>query len=217
LSVSLNRGCSGYLFAIDGRERWVIHNWRPPGEDLARLDRERCIRQILGVDSELEFEILAKEDWTGRRMIAERFRDRRVFLCGDAAHIWVPFGGYGMNAGIADAINLSWKLAGVINGWAESPILDSYERERLPVLTAPGPRQVHRQTLWRIFIDSMTDLRGSCNSAAINHSSVSTEPVSWKITSEGVCRDIVRRRGTHHGTPCGSELQHFLPRERRSV
>jgi 2-polyprenyl-6-methoxyphenol hydroxylase-like FAD-dependent oxidoreductase len=133
LSVSLNRGCSGYLFAIDGRERWVIHNWRPPGEDLATLDRERCIRQILGVDSELEFEILAKEDWTGRRMIAERFRDRRVFLCGDAAHIWVPFGGYGMNAGIADAINLSWKLAGVINGWAESPILDSYERERLPV------------------------------------------------------------------------------------
>ena len=133
LSVSLNPRCSGYLFAIDGRERWLVHNWRPPSEDLAALDRDRCIRQILGVASAFKFEILGQEDWTGRRMIAERFRDRRVFLCGDAAHIWVPFGGYGMNAGIADAMNLSWMLAGVIKGWAEPAMLDAYEVERQPV------------------------------------------------------------------------------------
>jgi 2-polyprenyl-6-methoxyphenol hydroxylase-like FAD-dependent oxidoreductase len=133
LSVSLNPRCSGYLFAIDGRERWLVHNWRPPDEDLASLDRGRCIRQILGVAPSFEFEILGQEDWTGRRMIAERFRDRRVFLCGDAAHIWVPFGGYGMNAGIADAMNLSWMLAGVIKGWAEPAMLDAYEVERQPV------------------------------------------------------------------------------------
>ncbi len=66
-------------------------------------------------------------------MIADRFHDRRVFLCGDAAHIWVPFAGYGMNAGIADTMNLSWKLAGVIKGWAGPAILDSYEIERQPV------------------------------------------------------------------------------------
>ncbi|HYL85345.1 MAG TPA: FAD-dependent oxidoreductase [Candidatus Angelobacter sp.] len=133
LSVSINPRCSGYLFAIDGREQWLIHNWRPPSESLATLDRDRCIRQILGVDSTFQFEILGQEDWTGRRMIADRLRDRRVFLAGDAAHIWVPFAGYGMNAGIADAANLSWKLAGVINGWGEEGILDAYELERQPV------------------------------------------------------------------------------------
>jgi 2-polyprenyl-6-methoxyphenol hydroxylase-like FAD-dependent oxidoreductase len=133
LTVSLNPRCCGYLFAIDGRDRWLIHNWRPPAEDLGALDRDRGIRHILGVDSTFPFEILAKEDWTGRRMIADRFRDRRVFLCGDAAHIWVPFAGYGMNAGIADAMNLSWKLAGVLNGWAAPTILDAYALERQPV------------------------------------------------------------------------------------
>jgi 2-polyprenyl-6-methoxyphenol hydroxylase-like FAD-dependent oxidoreductase len=133
LNVSLNPRCSGYLFAIDGRERWLIHNWRPPNEDLAELDRDRSIRQILGVDSSFRFEILGQENWTGRRMIADRFHDRRVFLCGDAAHIWVPFAGYGMNAGIADAANLSWMLAGVFKGWAEPAILNAYEVERLPI------------------------------------------------------------------------------------
>ncbi len=66
-------------------------------------------------------------------MLADRFRDRRVFICGDAAHIWVPFAGYGMNAGIADAMDLSWMLAGVLQAWADPAILNAFETERGPI------------------------------------------------------------------------------------
>jgi 2-polyprenyl-6-methoxyphenol hydroxylase-like FAD-dependent oxidoreductase len=123
----LNSRSWGLVFAIDGRDRWLIHNFLPS------VDRDRSIREILGVGPSFAFKILGQEDWTGRRMIADRFRDRHVFLCGDAAHIWVPFAGYGMNAGIADALNLSWMLAGVIKGWANPAILAAYEIERRPI------------------------------------------------------------------------------------
>jgi hypothetical protein len=88
---------------------------------------------VIGVGPEFEYEVISKEDWYGRRLIADKFRDRRVFLCGDAAHIWVPFAGYGMNAGIADAMNLSWMLAGVLLGWADPAILHAHEAERWPI------------------------------------------------------------------------------------
>ena len=69
-------------------------------------------------DEDFEYEILVKEDWTGRRLVADSFRDGRAFICGDAAHLWMPYAGYGMNAGIADAMDLSWMLAAELKGWA---------------------------------------------------------------------------------------------------
>ncbi len=80
-----------------------------------------------------EYQVLTQEDWIGRRMLADGSVIGRVFICGDAAHIWVPFAGYGMNAGIADAMNLSWMLAGVLQGWAEPAILGAHEAERWPI------------------------------------------------------------------------------------
>jgi 2-polyprenyl-6-methoxyphenol hydroxylase-like FAD-dependent oxidoreductase len=131
---SLNPRRSANMFAVDGRETWLIHNYlRPDETDFAAVDRDRCIRFILGVGPDFKYDVLTQEDWIGRRMIAGRFRDRRVFICGDAAHIWVPFAGYGMNAGIADAMNLSWMLAGVLQGWADTAILDAHEAERWPI------------------------------------------------------------------------------------
>lgn len=122
---------SANIFAVDGRETWLVHNYLRPGEEFAGVDRDACLRAILGGD--IPFEVLSHEDWVGRRLLANRFRDRRVFICGDAAHIWVPFGGYGMNAGIADATTLAWQLAGALQGWAGPRVLDAYEAERRPI------------------------------------------------------------------------------------
>jgi len=125
---------AGNLVAIDGRELWLIHNYLLPDEgDFESVDRDSCIRLLLGVGDEFSYELLAKEDWFGRRLVVDKLRDRRIFICGDAAHLWVPYAGYGMNAGIADAFNLSWQLAAHLNGWAAEGILDGYEIERLPI------------------------------------------------------------------------------------
>jgi 2-polyprenyl-6-methoxyphenol hydroxylase-like FAD-dependent oxidoreductase len=130
----INPRRSGMVYAIDGSERWLVHNYMRPGEiDFEKVDRDACIRTILGVDADFEYDIISREDWYGRRLIASRFRERSAFLAGDAAHIWVPYAGYGMNAGIADATNLSWLLAAHLNGWAPASILDAYEAERWPI------------------------------------------------------------------------------------
>ena len=125
---------AGNLVAIDGRETWLIHNYLLPHEEgFETVDRDACIRTLLGVGPEFDYELLGKEDWIGRRMVADRFRDRRAFICGDAAHLWVPYAGYGMNAGIADAMNLSWMLAARLQGWAAEGLLEAHERERQPI------------------------------------------------------------------------------------
>ncbi len=131
---SLNPRRSGNVMAIDGRETWLVHNYLLDGEDdFESIDRDWAIRTILGVGADFEYEVLAKEDWIGRRLVADKFRDRRVFICGDAAHLWVPYAGYGMNAGIADAANLAWLLAARIKGWGAEGILDAHQKERLPI------------------------------------------------------------------------------------
>jgi len=133
-TFSLNPRRSGNVYAIDGRETWLVHNYLRDSEpDFDSVDRDRAIRDIFGVGDDFPYEIINKEDWFGRRLVADRFRDRRIFICGDAAHLWVPYAGYGMNAGLADAANLAWLLAGVLNGWADPAILDAHEAERLPI------------------------------------------------------------------------------------
>ncbi len=133
-TFSLNPKRSGNIYAIYGLERWVVHNYLKPDEaDFESVDRDWAIRAILGVGDDFTYDVIAPMDWFGRRLVADKFRDRRIYICGDAAHIWVPYAGYGMNAGIADAMNLSWTLAANLNGWGGARILDAYEQERLPI------------------------------------------------------------------------------------
>jgi 2-polyprenyl-6-methoxyphenol hydroxylase-like FAD-dependent oxidoreductase len=131
---AVNTRRCGTVFAIDGQETWLVHNHLHPDEpEFDSVDRDQSIRNILGVNSDFKYEIITKEDWVGRRLLSNHFRDRRVFLAGDAAHLWVPYAGYGMNAGIADATNLAWLMSAAVNGWAHPDILNAYEAERHPI------------------------------------------------------------------------------------
>lgn len=125
---------NGHVYSIDGVETFLIHTYLSAEEgDGEAVDRDRAIRDILGLADDASYELVSREDWFARRLVADRFREGRIFIAGDAAHLWVPYGGYGMNAGIADALNLSWLLSAVITGWAGESILDAYEAERRPI------------------------------------------------------------------------------------
>jgi 3-(3-hydroxy-phenyl)propionate hydroxylase len=83
-----------------------------------------------------QLEVVRRTEYTFRAQVADRWRDRRVFLLGDAAHLTPPFIGQGMGAGLRDAANLAWKLAGVLRGELDVAVLGSYEVERKPHATA---------------------------------------------------------------------------------
>lgn len=120
------------MVAIDGRERFLLHIPLPPTLDPETLDPARYLPNALGVD--VRFEVLSRATWTaGLGLVANRFRRGNVFLAGDAAHLFTPTGGMGMNTGIDDVVNLAWKIAAVDSGQAPPALLESYEGERRPV------------------------------------------------------------------------------------
>lgn len=134
MSWIVNHNARGIVVAIDGRDTWLVHRPLPADEtEFEAVDFDASIRAVLGVDGDFEYQVINHEDWIGRRMVADRMRDGRVFIAGDAAHLWVPFAGYGMNAGIADAMNAAWKICNVLDGWAGPAMLDAYEAERQPI------------------------------------------------------------------------------------
>ncbi len=102
----------------------------------ATQDPALLIRKALGFD--IAIEILNRDEWTAHQLIAERYGSGRAFLIGDACHLHPPFGGYGMNMGIGDALDLGWKLSAVLAGWGGDALLPSYEIER---------RQVHQRVI----------------------------------------------------------------------
>jgi 2-polyprenyl-6-methoxyphenol hydroxylase-like FAD-dependent oxidoreductase len=122
------------IVAINGRDEWrfsIIGGAEQ--RDYTTDDIKAAIRRAVGRD--FDFEILSVLPWVRRELVAERYRDGRGFIAGDAAHVMSPTGGFGMNTGIQDVVDLSWKLAATIEGWGGEGLLDSYSIERQPIGT----------------------------------------------------------------------------------
>ncbi|MFG2561780.1 FAD-dependent oxidoreductase [Streptomyces sp. NPDC048496] len=129
----------GALVPLDNASEWLLHvAYDPETTDPESFTEERCaelVRAATGVPG-LRPRIRSVSPWDGAARTAGRFRDGRVFLVGDAAHVMPPSGGFGSSTGIQDAHNLAWKLAAVLDGWAGEALLDSYDEERRPICRA---------------------------------------------------------------------------------
>ncbi|HEY1860374.1 MAG TPA: FAD-dependent oxidoreductase, partial [Gemmataceae bacterium] len=118
--------------SINGRDEFTFHTQLRADErpdQISVAQAQVMFQAALG--AELDVEIIARSSWNaGYTLVAEKFQNGRVFLCGDAAHLFTPTGGLGYNTAVEDSVNLGWKLAAVLKGWGGPALLETYEMER---------------------------------------------------------------------------------------
>jgi 2-polyprenyl-6-methoxyphenol hydroxylase-like FAD-dependent oxidoreductase len=122
LTIVAVNGADRFRMSIVGSPEKVNH----PEDDI-----RAALKRAMGRD--FDYEILSVMRWVRRELVADRYGTARVFIAGDAAHLMSPTGGFGMNTGISDAVDLGWKLEAAIKGWGGPELLASYEAERRPV------------------------------------------------------------------------------------
>ena len=124
-------GCSGTIYTIDGGDEYVFNRYFAPGERADDADPRALIEAAIGAPTPIE--VLSTLDWTPRQLVADSYGSNRVFLAGDACHLFVPTGGFGMNTGISDVVDLAWKIEAVLAGWGGENLLATYDSERRPI------------------------------------------------------------------------------------
>jgi 2-polyprenyl-6-methoxyphenol hydroxylase-like FAD-dependent oxidoreductase len=134
-----------FIILQDSTRHWTLHAAAESDEQMTTI-----FRDALGMP--IDFEPLSVNEWTQHLLCADRYREGRVFIAGDAAHLVIPTGGLGMNTGVGDATDLAWKLAATLAGWGGPGLLDAYETERRQIglrnVKASGAAMQGRNT-WR--------------------------------------------------------------------
>ena len=129
---TFNRTRRAVLISANGRDEFFMFSQVAPGAELADEAVHGFVRAAMGVETPIE--IIASKPWTaGYSLVAEQYGKGRVFIAGDAAHLFTPTGGFGYNTAVDDVANLAWKLRARIQGWGGAALLQSYEQERLPI------------------------------------------------------------------------------------
>jgi 2-polyprenyl-6-methoxyphenol hydroxylase-like FAD-dependent oxidoreductase len=134
----VNKDLPSVVGPMENNGLWyLIATKLPDGSDPASVDAADLVRRATGL-TDLQLEVVATDLWLARSLVADRHWDRRVFLAGDACHLHPPFGGFGMNMGIGDGVDIGWKIAATLQGWGGPGLLASYDVER---------RLVHERTV----------------------------------------------------------------------
>ncbi|WP_202904044.1 FAD-dependent oxidoreductase [Paraburkholderia sprentiae] len=150
MNVTFNRDRRAFMAAVDGKGEFAFHTQlraHEKEETFTDADARALFIAAAGID--LDVEVLSKGGWTaGHSLVAEHFQRGRIFLGGDAVHLFTPTGGLGYNTAVEDAVNLGWKLASVLKGKAGVGLLDTYELERRPLA-------IRNTSYARAFADSL--------------------------------------------------------------
>lgn len=138
-------GQATFLIVQDSTRHFTLHSVVDNDSDMAAMFEKTVAMPV-------EYEVLHVGKWRQNLLVADRYADKRIFLAGDAVHLVIPTGGLGMNSGVGDAIDLSWKLAGTLQGWGGAGLLRSYEIERRQIgeRNVAASRQASRgRRAWR--------------------------------------------------------------------
>ena len=131
-AVNPDPNTRGVLITLNGADEFMMLIKPKSGRtDVDRDEVAAWVKAAIGED--IPVEIIGHYPWSaGQALVAERYKAGRIMIAGDAAHLFTPTGGFGMNTGIEDSYNLAWKLAAVLQGWGGERLLDSYQAERKP-------------------------------------------------------------------------------------
>lgn len=129
---TVNNDARTCIVTLDAKGKFVVLAKYPDSGEPDEAEIICDIQDAFG--AEIDIEVISIRQWTaGNALVADRYGDGRVLLAGDAVHLFTPTGGFGMNTGVEDAVNLGWKIAAVHHGWAPETLLDTYEGERRPI------------------------------------------------------------------------------------
>ncbi|MGB1161881.1 MAG: FAD-dependent monooxygenase [Alphaproteobacteria bacterium] len=188
----VNPAMEGYwqfLGRVDLEGGWFYHAPVPANATVDDYDFRTHLHEMVGQPFDLEFEHIGF--WDLRISHAKTYQSHRVFIAGDAGHSHPPYGGYGVNTGLEDARNLSWKILATVKGWAGRSLLASYTPERHPVFASTAQDFIERMIL---------DFRTFCAEFAPDKDQQKFE-AAWQERAEGGDADVTQFLPHYAGSP----------------
>ena len=182
------KGYWKFFGRVDLGTTWFFHAPVPLGTTKDNFDFRQYLHSAVGAEFDVEFDRIGF--WELRVATADTYQEGHIFIAGDAAHSHPPYGGYGINTGLEDAVNLGWKLAAALQGWAGSGLLDSYNEERRPVFQSTARDFIERAIATdRQFLDTFSPGRDR-----------STFEREWQARSSGAKAEIDAFEPNYHGS-----------------